>query len=135
MRGTVKTQVLKLKSFLTFAGTLLDGGAKGLCEFKVKVVARDGEVKVAGDIVYVKVDDEGVTLKDITGKPVKVESSLVSYINVTSEELHLIKHPLISAFLKLLLRLSDSNNAKEAQALWESFIKDGEKILTTTYSS
>ncbi|MBS7246715.1 MAG: CooT family nickel-binding protein [Candidatus Jordarchaeales archaeon] len=106
-----------------------------MCEFRVKVVERDGEREVASDIVYVKVDGGSVTLKDITGKPVKVESALVSYINVTSEELHLIKHPLIGAFLRLLSSLPASSNVKEAQALWESFVKDGEKLLRDAYSS
>ncbi|MBS7288586.1 MAG: CooT family nickel-binding protein [Candidatus Freyarchaeota archaeon] len=103
-----------------------------MCEFNVKVKEHDGEKEVANDIVYVKLDGEGVTLKDITSKPTKVESAIVSYVNVTSEELHLVKHPLIGAFLKLLSELSSSSNLEDAQASWKAFVKEGERLLSAT---
>lgn len=101
-----------------------------MCEFNVKVKEHDGEKEVASDIVYVKLDGGGITLKDITGRSTKVESAIVSYVNVTSEELHLTKHPLISAFLKLLSELSSSSNLEEAQASWKAFVKEGERLLS-----
>ncbi len=105
-----------------------------MCEFRVKLEERNGEKDVANDIVYVKLDERGVVLKDVTGMTFRVDSAIVSYVNVTSEELRLVEHPLIGVFLKLLSKLASSNSTEGARALWEAFIKEGEKLLEATRS-
>ncbi|MEM1657950.1 MAG: CooT family nickel-binding protein [Candidatus Jordarchaeales archaeon] len=100
-----------------------------MCEFKVRVEEGYSEKEVAEDVVYIKMEDGGLVLKDVTGMLTKVDSALVSYVNVMTEELRLIKHPLIGAFLKLLSEVTSSKNPEEAQRIWETFVEEGRKLL------
>ena len=101
-----------------------------MCEFRVKVTGLSGERQVADEIVYVKVGGDGVVLRDILASAVQVYSAIVSYVSVTSEEIHLVEHPLVGAFLTLLSKLEKSKNKEDVKAAWESFVKEGDKIIS-----
>lgn len=54
-----------------------------MCEFKVFL---DGE-KVAEDVIYAKVEGHTVTLRDIIGRPVVLDSAKIVEIDVVSTRL------------------------------------------------
>ncbi len=58
-----------------------------MCEFKVFL----GDERVAEDVIYAKVEDHGVTLRDVLGKPVVVEGVRIVEVDVSSTRLVLEK--------------------------------------------
>jgi len=58
-----------------------------MCEFKVFL----GDEKVAEDVIYAKVEDQRVTLRDVLGKPVVVEGVRIVEVDVSSTRLVLEK--------------------------------------------
>lgn len=58
-----------------------------MCEFKVFL----GDKRVAEDVIYAKVEDQRVTLRDILGKPVVVEGVRIVEVDVSSTRLVLEK--------------------------------------------
>ena len=58
-----------------------------MCEFKVFL----GDERVAEDVVYAKVEDQRVTLRDVLGKPVVVEGVRIVEVDVSSTRLVLEK--------------------------------------------
>ena len=54
-----------------------------MCEFKVFL---DGE-KVAEDVIYAKDDGGRVTLRDVIGRPVVLDSAKIVEVDVTSTRL------------------------------------------------
>lgn len=58
-----------------------------MCEFKVWL----GGEKVAEDVIYAKVEDGRVTLRDVLGAPVVVEGARIAEVDVASTRLVLEK--------------------------------------------
>ena len=58
-----------------------------MCEFKVFL----GDERVAEDVIYAKVEGQGVTLRDVLGKPVVVEGVRIMEVDVSSTRLVLEK--------------------------------------------
>jgi predicted RNA-binding protein len=58
-----------------------------VCEFKVWL----GGEKVAEDVIYAKVEDGRVILRDVLGKPVVVEGARITEVDVASTRLVLEK--------------------------------------------
>jgi len=58
-----------------------------MCEFKVFL----GDERVAEDVIYAKVEDQRVTLRDVLGKPVVVEGVRIVEVDVSSTRLVLEK--------------------------------------------
>ncbi len=54
-----------------------------MCEFKVWL----GDEKVAEDVIYAKVKDGRVTLRDVLGMPVVIEGARIAEVDVASTRL------------------------------------------------
>jgi predicted RNA-binding protein len=58
-----------------------------VCEFKVFLKKDDREDAVAEDIVYAKVENGSIVLKDVLGNSVKVENATILEVDVEAERL------------------------------------------------
>ncbi|RLE54165.1 MAG: hypothetical protein DRJ26_02210 [Candidatus Methanomethylicota archaeon] len=108
-----------------------------MCEFKV-LLRGVGEVKdVASDVIYVKVDGNGVILRDIIGREHRVSSAVIEEVNVSREELKLIHNPLLSLVLKFLEEyekcVEKGEYSEVLEELWEEVKAEGSNMIRSLW--
>jgi predicted RNA-binding protein len=104
-----------------------------LCEFKVFRKMGEKEQEVAEDIVYAKVSDEYVILRDILGSAIKIPGAVIEEVDVGSEILKLSASPIIYK-LKKFLKACDTYEADRAysdelEALWDEVKASGDEAV------
>ncbi|MCP8308756.1 MAG: CooT family nickel-binding protein [archaeon] len=108
-----------------------------MCEFKVINKEGEKEQKIGEDIVYAKVSDDYVLLKDILGGAIKIHGAIIEEVDVNSEILKLVSSPLIIKINKFLdaCHRCDSKKVydKELEALWEEIKASGDEAVRTLW--
>lgn len=108
-----------------------------MCEFKV-LLRGVGEVKdVASDIIYAKLEGDGVVLRDIIGREHRVSSAIVEEIDVSRENLKLLHSPILSLVLKFIKeyeRCVEQGVYSEAlEELWEEVKAEGSSMIRSLW--
>ncbi len=73
-----------------------------MCEFTVILTEKDGEEKIAEDIVRTSYQNGELVLMDILGDRIPVGGALIKEINVDSEVLRVQRHEILRSFIKFL---------------------------------
>jgi len=64
-----------------------------MCEFKVTARTRDGERKIAEDIIRAYYEDGKLVLVDIVGNKNYLEHALISVVDASREKLEILQPP------------------------------------------
>lgn len=108
-----------------------------LCE--LKVINKDGgkEQKVGEDIIYAKVSDDHVLLRDILGGVTKIHGAIIEEVDINSEILKLASSPIIIKINKFLdaCRRCESEKVydEKVEALWEEIKASGDDFIRTLW--
>lgn len=108
-----------------------------MCE--LRVISRDGEKeqKVGEDIVYAKVSDDHVLLKDVLGGAVKIQGAIIEELDINSETLKLVSSPIIIKIYNFLdaCRRCESEKVydKELESLWNEIKASGDEAVRTIW--
>ncbi|MEM3382632.1 MAG: CooT family nickel-binding protein [Nitrososphaerales archaeon] len=104
-----------------------------MCEFKVISKEGDKERKVGEDIVYAKIIDDHVLLKDILGKAIKIHGAIIEEVDVNAEILKLISSPILIKIKRFLDACNKCDSGKvydeKIEALWEDVKASGDEII------
>jgi predicted RNA-binding protein len=108
-----------------------------LCE--LKVISKDGgkEQKVGEDIIYAKVSDDYVLLKDVLGGATRIHGAIIEEVDINSETLRLVSSPIIieiNKFLDVYHRCeSEKVYDEKVEALWEEIKASGDDFVRTLW--
>jgi hypothetical protein len=104
-----------------------------MCEFKIKLIESGKEESLAAeDISYLQYQEDGSLLLKGLGIREKVDSAIISEINVYSEEggvIRLFKAPIIGNFLRFLKKIENGAYDPEMDEIWAEFIAKGNELL------
>ncbi len=109
-----------------------------MCELKV-FLKEDGRIaEVAHDIIYAKILEQRLILKDALGGSKTIEGALVDELDISKETLSLVKEPII---LKVLSFLTIYNTAKASgvydqriEEAWEEVKAEGDRCIREAWA-
>jgi len=104
-----------------------------LCELKVINKVGEKEQEVGEDIIYAKVNDDHVLLKDILGSTFKINGAIIEEVNITSEILKLMSSPLILQLHKFLRACNKCESqkvfTKDVESFWKAIKTSGDEVV------
>lgn len=104
-----------------------------MCEFKVSVSDGKQSSIVATDIVYAEQVEGKIVLRDILGVSSEVESAIISYVNVNSQQMKLLSLPILQSFIKFIELYTkctaDGKYAPEIEGAWNQLKIEGNQIV------
>ncbi|MFB0563161.1 MAG: CooT family nickel-binding protein [Candidatus Lokiarchaeia archaeon] len=104
-----------------------------MCEFKVSVSDGKQSSVVATDIVYAEQVEGKIVLRDILGVSSEVESAIISYVNVNSQQMKLLSLPVLQSFIKFIELYTkcteDGKYDPEIEGAWNQLKIEGNQIL------
>jgi len=109
-----------------------------MCELKV-TLKEDGKLtQVAEDVVYVKIAEQNLILKDVLGRTKIVEDALVEELDISKESLTLVKAPLLIKAAKFLSlyesALSSGKYDQSLEAAWEEVKAEGDRCVREAWA-
>jgi predicted RNA-binding protein len=109
-----------------------------MCELKV-TLREDGKVAdVAEDVVYVKLSERNLILRDVLGRSKIVEDALVDELDISKESLTLVKSPLLTKAAKFLSLydavLSSGKYDQSLEAAWEEVKAEGDRCIREAWA-
>lgn len=108
-----------------------------LCEFKVIKKEGDKEKKIGEDIVYAKLSEDHVLLKDILGGTIKIHGAIIEEVDVNSEILKLASSPIFIKMNKFLDACHKCESEKvyneKVEVLWDDVKASGDEIVRTLW--
>ena len=109
-----------------------------MCELKV-TLNEDGQAKeVAEDVVYVKLKDQNLILRDVLGRSKIIEGALVEELDISKESLALVKAPLLLKVVKFLTLynevLSSGKYDQNIELAWEEVKAEGDKCIREAWT-
>ncbi|OYT30142.1 MAG: hypothetical protein B6U95_01310 [Thermofilum sp. ex4484_82] len=96
-----------------------------MCEFKILLEKEDKKEKIAEDIIKISYEDDVLSLYDVLGSRKPVENAIILKVDVGSEEVVVIEHPLIKDFIKLIRCAKD----RDLIELWQKFKVKGDNLF------
>lgn len=98
-----------------------------------------GEAReVAEDIVYVKLGEQNLVLRDVLGRSKILEDALVEELDVSKESLTLVKAPLLLKAAKFLslynAALSSGKYDQRMELAWEEVKAEGDRCIREAWS-
>jgi len=94
--------------------------------------------EVAEDIVYVKLEQQNLILKDVLGRSKIIEDALVEELDISRESLTLIKAPLLIKAAKFLsiynAALSMGRYDQSIEAAWEEVKAEGDRCIREAWA-
>ncbi len=104
-----------------------------MCEFKVSVSDGSESSFVANDIVYAEQVEGKIVLRDILGVSSVVESAIISYVNVNSQQMKLLSLPILNSFTKLIELYTkctaDGKFDPEIESAWDQLKIEGNLLV------
>lgn len=104
-----------------------------MCEFKVSVYDGKKSSVVATDVVYAEQIGEKIVLRDILGVSSTVESAMISYVNVNSQQMKLLSLPILASFSKFIEMYvkyaAEGKYISELENIWNKIKKEGEQLI------
>ncbi|MEM3561600.1 MAG: CooT family nickel-binding protein [Candidatus Jordarchaeaceae archaeon] len=104
-----------------------------MCEFKVTVSDGKKSSIVATDIIYAEQVEGKVILRDILGASSEVNSAIISYVNVNSQQLKLLSLPIIENFARFLQlytkSVTDGKYNPEIEETWNQLKNEGNQLI------
>lgn len=104
-----------------------------LCELKVTLKENNVAKKVAEDVVYVKLSEQNLILKDVIGNSKVIEGALVEELDISKESLTLLKAPLLAKVARFLSILNSSISAgrydQNIETAWEEVKAEGDRYI------
>ncbi|MEX2707144.1 MAG: CooT family nickel-binding protein [Candidatus Freyrarchaeum guaymaensis] len=104
-----------------------------MCEFKVSVSDGKSSSVVATDIVYAEQVEGRVVLRDILGVSSEVDSAVISYVNVNSQQMKLLSLPILSSFLRFVELYTQCASGRgatdELESVWNRLTEEGNRLI------
>jgi predicted RNA-binding protein len=104
-----------------------------MCEFKVSVSDGKQSSVVATDVVYAEQTEGKIILKDILGVSSAVESAIISYVNVNSQQMKLLSSPMFTSFFKFIEIYAkcakEGRYNPEVESTWKQLKKEGDQLI------
>jgi predicted RNA-binding protein len=104
-----------------------------MCEFKVTVSDGKKSSIAATDIIYAEQVEGKVILRDILGASLEVNSAIISYVNVNTQQLRLLSIPILESLTKFLgLYIECVKNGRynaEIEEAWDRLKNEGKKLI------
>jgi len=109
-----------------------------MCELKV-TLKEDGKLtEVAEDVVYVKLSEHNLVLKDVLGRSKIVEDALVEELDISKEHLTLVKAPLLTKAARFLSLYSEALSSgkydQSLEAAWEEVKAEGDRCIREAWA-
>lgn len=104
-----------------------------MCEFKVKLLDKKEVREVTEDVLYARIDNGQILLRNVIGMSKTVPSSVIYEVSVPSANMTLITSPILE-YLNRFLEIQQECYEKEAfdeelMKTWETLKKTGDKYL------
>ncbi|WXG40193.1 MAG: CooT family nickel-binding protein [Candidatus Freyarchaeum deiterrae] len=104
-----------------------------MCEFKVSVSDSVKSSVVATDVVYAEQVEGKVVLRDILGVSSVVDSAIISYVNVNSQQMKLLSLPIFTSFIKFIELYNkcaaDGECDPEFESAWNKLKLEGNQLI------
>ncbi|MEM4165470.1 MAG: CooT family nickel-binding protein [Nitrososphaerales archaeon] len=104
-----------------------------MCELKVSLKEDGKSVEVAQDVIYVKLSEQNLILRDVLGSSKIVEGALVEELDISKESLILLKSPLLTKVARFLSILNTSISTRRydqsIEAAWEDVKAEGDRCI------
>ncbi|MHA1262275.1 MAG: CooT family nickel-binding protein [Candidatus Freyarchaeota archaeon] len=104
-----------------------------MCEFKVLVSDGKSSSVVATDIVYAEQVEGRVILRDILGVSSEVDSAVISYVNVNSQQMKLLSLPILASFLRFVEQytqcVSGGGSTADVESAWNRLVEEGGRLI------
>ncbi|MEM3614617.1 MAG: CooT family nickel-binding protein [Nitrososphaerales archaeon] len=104
-----------------------------MCELKVSLKEDGKSVEVAQDVIYVKLSEQNLILRDVLGSSKIVEGALVEELDISKESLILLKSPLLTKVARFLSILNASISTRRydqsIEAAWEDVKAEGDRCV------
>lgn len=104
-----------------------------MCEFKVSVSDGKQSSVVATDVVYAEQVEGKIILRDILGVSSDVESAIISYVNVNSQQMKLLSLPILTSFFKFIEMYakcaSEGKYNPEVESTWNKLKNEGMRLI------
>nr|MDO8079950.1 CooT family nickel-binding protein [Candidatus Freyarchaeota archaeon] len=104
-----------------------------MCEFKVSVSDGEQWSVVATDVVYAEQVEGKIVLRDILGVSSAVESAIISYVNVNSQQMKLLSLPILTSFFKFIELYAkcaaDGEYDPEFESIWNQLKIEGNRLI------
>ncbi len=104
-----------------------------MCEFKVTVSDGKKSSIVATDIIYAEQVEGKVILRDILGVSSEVNSAIISYVNVNSQQLKLLSLPILKTFTRFLeiyaKSVTEDKYNPEIEETWNQLKNEGNQLI------
>ena len=104
-----------------------------MCELKVSIQKGGHVDDVAENIIYVKVTNSGLIVKDILGNSKKLENAVITEININKESLTLSYQPILTKvqhFQNITDSIiSDGQYSPELESVWDEIKAEADSTI------
>lgn len=108
-----------------------------MCEFKVYLGPQEQQKLIAEEITNAKLDGKSLVLTDILGSTIKVESALITEVDVKNELLRFCSAPFIPELLNFLVSCErrDKSSLNQLESAWEALKARGNEFIDSLKST